>query len=299
MPMIRAKKGGRRIKIDKPITRFLVSDAALLKKVVDVSSSTDAAYSGPGREMGTGSPMDPYYLPLRVTPNSSGCFHCIEEKCHCVFFENQLNETFELLHLKRIVEVSGARQLCAKSLLPCFVSRLVRLMGITEKDTFYDFGCGNGSILFQVACLTGAKCIGIEISDHNAEVARSAWKTLKPSLEKIFCRPMPTVEVITGDLGVLLSDETYFDNCNGNEAILISNLLFPKPLSHYLSERLRRSPRGTRIMCFDDLYPHSRSIALRRDPEAFELFDMKDYRWQELSVEWCTMEGQFYIHTRK
>ncbi|KEG07735.1 histone-lysine N-methyltransferase [Trypanosoma grayi] len=176
---------------------------------------------------------------------------------------------------------------------------MVRLMKIKSEDTFYDFGCGNGSVLFQVAFLTGARCVGVEISEHNAKVARAAWERLKPELESFSGKKMPEVEIITADMTKILADKTIFNEDNGRTAILLSNLLFPKSLTHYLSERFRQIPRGARILCFDDLYPHSRSVAAIRDPEAFAFFSMTDYRWQERSVEWCSMEGPFYIHQRR
>lgn len=297
MPIARTKRVRPQLKTNRPISRFLVSDAALGKLTKD-TAVTDAALAVTPREVGSGTPHDPIRLPLRATPNSSGCYHCPTEQCHCVLFDKLLAATYEKVSKKRVVEVSGARQLCAKSLLTPFVTRLIRILNITEADTFYDIGCGNGSILFQVACLTGAKCVGIEISEHNAEVAREAWELLHDDLAKRFQRTMPEVEIITGDVAKLLASSTYFDKEAGHTAILMSNLLFPKPLTHFLSERLRATPVGTRIMCFDDLYPHARSIAPIRDPEAFQLFEMKDYLWQEMSVEWCSMEGAFYIHTR-
>ncbi|KAG5486790.1 hypothetical protein LSCM4_06255 [Leishmania orientalis] len=299
MPVLRAKKSRLDHRTKRPITRYLVSDAALGKVVKDISGAIGAAHPGTPREIGTGSPHDPIHLPLRKTPNESGCYHCDTEQCCCVDFEKILSNTYAKVSKKRVVEVCGARQLCAKSLLPTFVTRLVRLMKITEQDTFYDFGCGNGSVLFQVACMTGARCVGVEISEHNADVGRQAWQLLRPLLEQKYNRPMPTVEIITADLAQLLSSRTFFEKEEGQTAILISNLLFPKPLTHFLSERLRSAPVGTRILCFDDLYPHARSVASYRDPAAFELFDMKDYLWQEMSVEWCSMEGTFFIHTRK
>ncbi|CBH13206.1 hypothetical protein, conserved [Trypanosoma brucei gambiense DAL972] len=253
----------------------------------------------PKGELGAGTPHEPYNLPLRGNPNKSGCHHCLADQCHCVFFERLLDATFRRLDIKRITEVSGSRHLCAKSLLPTFVSRMVRLMEITSEDTFYDLGCGNGSILFQVAFLTGARCVGIEISEHNAKVAKKAWEVIRPELEGSSGRSMPEVNIITSDMTKILADERLFESERGKTVILLSNLLFPKSLTHYLSERFRRVPSGTRILCFDDLYPHSRSVAAIRDPEAFRLFAMTDYRWQECSVEWCTRDGPFFIHRRR
>lgn len=80
--------------------------------------------------------------------------------------------------------------------------------------------------------------------------------------------------------------------------IWASNLLLPKNINHFLAERFRLLPLHSRVFCLEDFYPHSRDVAKIRDPEAFELFEMADYRWQPGSVEWCTMEGNFYQHTR-
>lgn len=248
------------------------------------------------KEIGTGKPHDPIRLALAEYANLSDCVHCTTSMCQCNYFEDILASTFASLRNKRVIEVAGSRHLCAKSLLPQFVSRIVRLMNITDKDTFYDLGCGNGSILFQVAYMTGAKCVGVELLPHNADLAREGWETMKPILERHSGRKMPEVSIISGDLSLVINDPAFIEN--GNKAVLTSNLLFPKSLTHFMSERFRAMPVGARILCFDDLYPHSRSVAAIRDPEAFQKFDMMDYIWQELSVEWTHFEGKFYIHTR-
>lgn len=247
-------------------------------------------------ELGHGTHESPFHRPLRARPNRSGCVHCPQDTCVCVQFEALLADTFDAINLKRVTEVAGQKNLCAKSVLPPFVSRIVRIADVTAADTFYDLGCGNGSVLFQVAFMTGARCVGVELSKHNAELARQAWATLKPRLEKLARRPMPEVEIITGDLADVIMADSFG---SPTTVVLTSNLLFPKSLTHFMSERFRSLPRGARVLCFDDLYPHGRSIARIRDPEAFELFEMVDYLWQEFSVEWCTTEGHFYMHRRK
>ncbi|CCW64514.1 unnamed protein product [Phytomonas sp. EM1] len=280
----------------KPIGRFLVSDAAIVKKKSSCENIDGAAYDFDSSEIGNGTPGNPYYLPLRKIRNHNGCFHCPSSYCKCLHFEELLSQAYERLPMKRITEVAGSRHLCAKSLLPTFITRAIRLMKITSSDVFYDLGCGNGSVLFQVACQTGTKCVGIEISQHNANVAREAWPIFRSLYETHNGKTTGSVEIIVGDIGDILSSSSFLKNNNGNVAILLSNLLFPKSLTHYISERLRDAPSGTRVLCFDDLYPHGRSVASIRDPEAFELFEMKDYKWQEMSVEWCATEGNFYIH---
>lgn len=337
-------------------------------------------------------------LPDDADTNLSGCAHCTEvSHCDCAFLEGLLEEVYDGLSLKRIVERASAtstpahtpsnsnastprkprdpqqaaaeeksltstgstqlpmpssgaiyasaedascnsaassttaravaaapgrsgRHLCAKSLLTPFVARLARLQAVTSSDVYYDLGCGNGSILFQIAYSTGAACIGVELCPHNAQIARDAWEVLRPILEKRSGRAMPPVYIITGDICNVIDDPQFISAAtaitttamgggNGEtqmlaptpkRKILLSNLLFPKMLTQYISQQCRRiAAIGSSIACFDDLYPHGRSLCQKRDPEAFELFHMRDFLWPENSVEWCRVEGHFYIHERK
>ncbi|EPY23856.1 histone-lysine N-methyltransferase [Strigomonas culicis] len=278
----------------KQISQFLSSNAAQPCKVF----KTDAATIHQVEE-GDGSPQHPFRLPLRTVPNNSGCYHCQDDKCSCVFFTDLLDETYKNIAKKRVVEVTRSRSLCAKSLLPTFVSRIIKIMNITKDDTFYDFGCGNGSILFQIAHSTGASCIGIEISEQNADVAREAHAYLTAKLKDQSASHFPSIKIVTDDITKYLAAEPLKEHAKGKNLILLSNLLFPKPLTQFIAENLRKAPLGTQILCFDDLYPHGRTLAKIRDPEAFELFEMRDYVWQKESVEWCGAEGPFYVHTRK
>ena len=107
---------------------------------------------------------------------------------------------------------------------------------------------------------------------------------------------MPEVTIITGDIGELCAAADFFDP---RPVIWTANLLMPKMTTCLMAERFRSLPKGSMIFCLDDLYPHSRSVAASRDPEAFELFTMEDYVWQEMSVEWCAYEGIFYCYRRK
>lgn len=261
----------------------------------DAKSKLDSLPVVKPHELGAGTPKNPFHLPLREKENASGCFHCFELECCCAWFTEQLRECFDSIAVKRQVQPNGRRELCAKSVLPQFVSRLVRIARLQRGEVFYDLGCGNGSVLFQVAAMTGAPCVGIEINPHNAQLATEAWRRLQPIIEKRFQRKLH-VEIICADFCEVLQSPTYF---SASSVIWAANLLLPRPVNHYLSERFRRVPSGTRVFCFEDLFPHSRSLSKIRDPEAFEKFIMYDYRWQEESVEWCSMEGPFYMYVRR
>ena len=248
----------------------------------------------PQIETGDGSSKTPYVLPLRDDYNADDCVHCPTDHCCCVWMAEVLQQAYDHIKVKRTNGTT--RHMCAKSILPPFVTRMVKIARLTSEDTFVDLGCGNGSVMFQVAYMTGARCVGVELSPQNVEVAQQAWKLIKPVLEKKAKRKMPEVIIVQGDLSEIISSPSFGATPT---VVWTANLLMPKSITHFMSERFRSLPVGTRILCFDDLYPHSRSVARIRDPEAFELFHMVDYVWQEMTVEWCIHSGPFYFYFKK
>ena len=201
--------------------------------------------------------------------------------------------------MQRVTEVAGKNHLCAKSILPPFVTRMAAELRVTSRDTFYDLGSGNGSVVFQMAFMTGAKCVGVELSPHNATLSRQIWHVLRPKLEAYRGgQPMPPVEIITGDLGDVIMAPNF--GADGPHTVVwTANLLMPRAVTHFMAERFRTLPRGCRLMCLDDLYPHGRSCMRSRDPESFELFSMTDFAWAGYSVEWTRSPGgRFYMHER-
>lgn len=247
-------------------------------------------------ESGEGTLSSPFRLPLRSQPNAKGCHFCPSSDCFCKYFSAVLKECYEKIPVKRIDMRYRQPHLCAKSVLPEFVSRLIRLACISPDDIFFDLGCGNGSVLFQVAATTGVRCIGVELDAHNFTVANHALEMLRPLLEKKWCCTM-RIDLINEDLCTWIKKST--DIFNKKSVIWVANLLMPKPVNHFLSEQLRSVPHDTRIFCFEDLYPHSRSVSRIRDPDAFEKFTMSDYVWQPSSVEWCDVEGIFFSYRRR
>jgi hypothetical protein len=57
---------------------------------------------------------------------------------------------------------------------------IVKKLGITSADTFYDLGSGNGKVVFLVNQLTGAKCVGFELG---------WWTVLFAKIKNLFYNP--------------------------------------------------------------------------------------------------------------
>jgi SAM-dependent methyltransferase len=71
--------------------------------------------------------------------------------------------------------------------------RALRYLGVSDEDTFVDFGCGKGRILHQAAKRPFRRVVGVEISPELAEIARSG---LAARRHQYRCR---NVEIVVAD----------------------------------------------------------------------------------------------------
>jgi SAM-dependent methyltransferase len=72
--------------------------------------------------------------------------------------------------------------------------RALRYVGVSDRDTFVDFGCGRGRVVHQAAKRPFGRVIGVEISPVLAEAARTALAARKHQHR---CR---NVEIVVSDV---------------------------------------------------------------------------------------------------
>jgi SAM-dependent methyltransferase len=72
--------------------------------------------------------------------------------------------------------------------------RALRYVGVSERDTFVDFGCGKGRVVHQAARRPFGRVIGVEVSPMLAETARNA---LAARSHQHRCR---NVEIVVSDV---------------------------------------------------------------------------------------------------
>ena len=258
----------------------------------------------PGVLVGTGKRSNPLRIPLRESPNGSACYHCPMgiEVCDCV-------EMKELIwrHLKGTGKsrVSGLRILNAKSILPNFVSRLIRLLKVSSSDVFWDLGSGHGSVVMQVALQTGADAIGVEIQRPNVELAEVAWPKIRAEWVKRYPdRKVGNVTFLAEDMiAVLRRSISPKDKTapKAPTAVWAANLLFGSMLNYRMSEVLPQVPSLRGVATMTDVYPHERMLARLRNPVPYNRFPvMRNHLWQPGSVEWSETEVlPFYTYQEK
>ena len=293
---------------ENQITFGLVSKKATPEKIAKVATSVGMRKTGRvkvqmlGVPIGAGGLSDPIRILNRDVPNASNCIHCPigVEECDCAEMQDIIWAHLEKVNMTR---VSGHKDLNAKSILPPFVARLIRLLGITRKDCFWDLGCGNGSVVMQVACQTGATAVGVEIQAANIDIANAVWPSVKAEWERRHpTRKAGAVHFVACDMFPVLTGSV--DGTNGipmPTTAWAANLLFPPMLNHTLSEALLEQPALRAVASLKDIYPHHSTVYKKRNPRPFEKFPvMLGHEWQEGAVEWSPTEVQnFYTYANK
>lgn len=120
------------------------------------------------------------------------------------------------------------------------VKFIARALGITDKDIVYELGSGNGRVCFGIAQLTGAKCVGFELTTWT-----HLWAVLKLRIQNLKPKKKMSVE---------FRRENFF-NADWSESSVIYGYLYP-PLMHRVKEKfLQECKPGTKAIMRDFFLP--------------------------------------------
>ena len=132
--------------------------------------------------------------------------------------------------------------------------RALRYIGVSEDDTFVDFGCGKGRVLHQAARWPFSRVIGVEVSPELAEVARTA---LAARSHRHRCR---TVEVVVSDVRQFrVPDDltiAYFFRPFGDDTL--------EAVLDAIVESIDRKPRRVRLIYLTPMTSRSTILATGR-----------------------------------
>jgi SAM-dependent methyltransferase len=111
------------------------------------------------------------------------------------------------------------------------VDEMLRLAGVTERDTVYDLGSGDGRIVITAARKFGARAVGVELDDHliyQSEEGARYWKVVD------------RVKFLQQD----------FFKTDFSQATVVTMYLLPGVMKR-LRERMLQLKPGTRLVAHD------------------------------------------------
>ena len=157
------------------------------------------------------------------------------------------------------------------------VPRALHYLGVSDSDTFVDFGCGKGRVVHQAAKRPFRRVIGVEISPVLAQIART---NLAARRNQQRCR---NVEIVVSDLAEypVPDDLTigYLFHPVANETL--------DALLQRIVDSIDRRPRRIRLIY---LYPLQRSRIL--ETGRFRL--LKEQRSRPLDPSWPPTAAEIF-----
>jgi len=144
---------------------------------------------------------------------------------------------------------------------------ITKKLGISSNNVFYDLGSGNGKVCFLVNELTGAKCVGFELTwwAHLLAKIRLWWKInspFSPSFEK------------RGAGGVKFKNQNFFKT-DWLEANFIYAYLYPPVMGMVETKFIEDCKPGTIAIVKDFPFPNLKPQEIYKMPKRHEIYIYK------------------------
>ncbi len=146
---------------------------------------------------------------------------------------------------------------------------IVKKLGISPADTFYDLGSGDGKVVFLVNRLSGARCVGFELT---------WWTHLLAKIKKSGLRLSP---LLRGDARVQpRAERLQFINRNffkqtWSEANYIYGYLYPPLMGRVEQKFLADCKPGSIAIIRDFPFPTLKPADIYRMPKKHEIYIYK------------------------
>lgn len=127
----------------------------------------------------------------------------------------------------------GERERAYGELLPRFIDEISKASDIMEDDIFFDVGSGIGSVVFQVAAISGCRSYGIEIRDDLHSIAeKTKVSFMEWTKDRMKGNNPPKVTLFRGDV---TKEGEFKRKLLDSTVILINNFCFPEEVNLYLN----------------------------------------------------------------
>jgi hypothetical protein len=150
---------------------------------------------------------------------------------------------------------------------PSFVAQLIRDVGIDDTDSLVDIGSGIGTVLIQVAAVTGATCRGIELRQELHDAAVRLWAAFQQVAQSRGWSDVGAVELHCLDATRITqvdATSTPLVSLPSATVVYLCNLVYDCSLEDAILDQLRDTLRdGTRLVTLRPLAPRFRPHSRR------------------------------------
>ncbi|RMZ75948.1 hypothetical protein DV738_g5248, partial [Chaetothyriales sp. CBS 135597] len=179
-------------------------------------------------------------------------------------------------------------------LLPKFLSKIFREVGLKSTHTFVDLGSGVGNCVLQAALETGCEAWGCEMMDNCATLAELQAREFPARCRLWGIKPGP-VRLIHDDF---LRNPEVDDVLKRADVILINNQAFTADLNDKLKLKFLDLKEGCRIVslkCFR--HPHH-VIKQANVNDPVNVLEVKEMHRYSDMVSWTDDPGNWYVQTK-
>lgn len=131
---------------------------------------------------------------------------------------------------------------------------IVKELGVSRKDVFYDLGCGNGKVVFMVENLSGAKTLGFELT---------WWTYIWAQLKKIIIRSKAR-----------FVNKNFF-KADWGEATIVYGYLYPMLMRQVQEKFVADCKAGTLAVIRDFPFPDLKPEKVFHMPKKHEIYVYK------------------------
>ena len=169
-------------------------------------------------------------------------------------------------------------------------SRIFSRLKLDKTSTFWDLGCGAGSVVVQASLETGCTSFGVELLPCRAKIAKVVVEEFKSACQ-LWALQAGEITILEGDL---LAEGFWLGLINMADAILINNLVFEATLNHNIWKRLESLKAGAAIVALQPFYEgHNRNGGSSAE------FTVEEMQYEPGDVSWQGYGGSYYMYRKR
>lgn len=205
---------------------------------------------------------------------------------------NQIYQRSVSLEIHKLKQYKAFSNFVYGELLPNFLSKVYKQVGLNEKSVFMDLGSGVGNCVIQAALEFGCESYGCEIMKNASELGDLQLIEFKNRCKYFGLNP-GKVEYFNNQSFVNNSKvKAIVDKC---DIILVNNYIFTPDLNDEVIKLFKDIKTGTKIISLKSLVPAGYVINDKNIESVINRFKVEKFILENGSVSWTDKGGVYYI----